>query len=147
MDKVWVLVADGARARILGSEGRVGRSLTELDDLVHPETRLHEGDLSDDRPGRSWGHGGEGRHAMDDPTHPHDKERDTFAREIAARLLRALNDNAYQHLVVVAPSGFLGRLRAHFDARVSARVSAEVNADIVRERPDAIRTHLPDFLY
>lgn len=147
MDRVWVLVADGAYARILETQGRVGRELSEVDDLVRPEARLHEAALSDDRPGRSWGAGGEGRHAMDDPTQPQEKEREAFARDIAARLLRAVNDDSFRHLVVVAPADFLGRLRAHFDARVKDRISAEVNANIVRERPDALRTHLPDFLY
>ena len=46
----WVLVADNSRARIFSSD-KPASVLQEIQDLTHPEARLHEGDLVTDRGG------------------------------------------------------------------------------------------------
>lgn len=147
MEKVWVLLADATYGRILSTEGRVGKQLTEVETLIHPESRAHAVDLTSDKPGRSWAASGDGRHAMDDPTDPKEKERHSFVRQIAERLSEGYREGAFRHLVLVAAPRVLGELRKTLDEHVAAAISAEVHKDLVREKPEEARKHLPDFLY
>jgi len=57
MEATWVLVADGARARVF-SVDRARGPLNEEADFVHPEKRLPERELVTDNPGCSRGPGG-----------------------------------------------------------------------------------------
>ena len=85
---------------------------------------------------------------MDPPTDPVAHERALFARALAERLKHGLNEQSYDHLVIVAEPSFLGELRRALHRDVARRVSAEVNSNIVRlEDLAALRSHLPDFLY
>lgn len=149
MDRVWIVVADAARARILATEGRPGKTLEELEVLVHGESRQHDQDLTTDRPGRGWANAsGDGRHAMSPPTDPAVHERDRFAQALAERLRTGRNAGHYDHLVIVAAPAFLGALREQLDPGVARVVSAEVAKNITREDdPARLRAHLPDFLY
>lgn len=147
MEKVWVLLADATYARILATEGRVGQHLTEIETLTHPESRAAAMDLTDGKPGRSWDGSGDGRHAMEDPTDPKTKEEQNFAREIAHRLGEGYQAGEFRHLVIVAPPRVLGSLRKAVSGQVASAISAEVHKDVVRERPEQARKHLPDFLY
>lgn len=69
-------------------------------------------------------------------------EHDRFARELAARLERGLNDHAFDRLVIAAPPGFLGLLRKHVSPRVHQRLMLDMRADYVnvpdRELPERI---------
>ena len=60
MNNVWVVVASNTRCRIFAQHKHNG-PLEELEDLVHPEGRLHERRLASDRPGRTFDRAGEGR--------------------------------------------------------------------------------------
>lgn len=116
---------------------------------MHGESRQHDQDLVSDRPGRGWANaGGDARHAMDPPTDPVAHERERFAHSLAERLKQAFGKKLFEHLVIVAEPAFLGELRRALDRDVAQRVSAEVNSNIVRlEDLEALRSHLPDFLY
>ena len=52
MSTIWVLVADSARARLLQADGPRG-DLTEVQSLVHPESRMKDSQLESDRPPES----------------------------------------------------------------------------------------------
>ena len=69
-------------------------------------------------------------------------EHDRFARELAARLERGVNDHAFERLVIAAPPAFLGRMRKHISPRVYQRLMLDLNADYVnvpeRELPERI---------
>ena len=64
MWKTWVVVAESSRAKIYGMKN-LRTPLVELDDLIHPEGRLHARDLTSSRPGRAYDISGRGRHAME----------------------------------------------------------------------------------
>lgn len=149
MDTVWIVVADAARARIFACNGRACQGLHEAEALSHSESRIQNRDLVSDRPGRSWSSAsGDARHAMQDSTEPAVTERNRFARQLADRLKAAYNEGAYKHLVIVAAPSFLGALRETLDPGVSKAVSVEVSKNVTKvERPEALRPHLPDFLY
>ncbi len=148
MTKTWVVAADAARARILEAENRSGNPLREIDTWVNPELRLPGREQVTDRPGRGFDQGGEGRHAMDDPTDIKEVESDRFARELMRWLGQAHQEGRFQHLVVAAAPHFLGQLRHHLDGTLKQAVTSEINKDVSRlDKPDQIRKHLPDFLY
>ena len=149
MDTVWILVADAARARILSAEGRNGHELTDLEALVHGESRQPDQALASDRPGRGWANaGGDARHAMDPPSDPAAVERERFAQQLAVRLKAAHHQGRFQHLVIVAAPALLGALREQLDPVVARCVSGEIAKNVVKtEDLAALRAHLPDFLY
>jgi protein required for attachment to host cells len=149
MDIVWILIADAARARILSAEGRNGQALTDLEALVHGESRQPDQALSSDRPGRGWANaGGDARHAMDPPSDPAAVERERFAHQLAARLKSAHHEGRFQHLVIVAAPALLGALRDEIDPVVARCVSHEIAKNVVKvEDLVALRGHLPDYLY
>lgn len=143
MDRIWVLVADSARARLFEASGAKA-PLQEQTDLVMPSARLQEQDLVSDRPGRSFDSGGEGRHAMEPTTPRKEVESDRFAARIAALLEAERVAGTYTRLILVAPPAFLGQLRGALTDPVRALVTSELNQDLVRFDVDAIREHLPE---
>lgn len=59
----WVVVADGARARIL-EHTRIGGGLVALAAMDHDKAHGHARDLGSDRPGLVFDSTGSGRHAV-----------------------------------------------------------------------------------
>lgn len=144
---IWVLVADGSRARLFQAQGARG-GLTELDTWVHPESRLKERDLVTDAPGQDRDRGSAGRHGFNEHSSAHDHEIETFAREIAHNLTKALNEDRFGRLVLCAPPRFLGLLRDLLPASVQQRIRHEVAKDLtgIRDLRD-LRKRLPASLY
>jgi len=143
---IWVLVADGSRARLFLAEGARG-GLTEIDTWLHPESRLREQDLVTDAPGQDRGRGGSA-HGVNEHHSAHDHELEVFAREIAEHLHAALNENLFSRLVLCAPPRFLGLLREALPAGVRQRIHHEVGKDLttIKDLRD-LRKRLPEVLY
>lgn len=137
----WVLVADGARAKVYHNDGP-GKGLAEVPGTefadAHPATR----DINADRPGRTFDRGGEGRHAKEPPSDPHREAKRKFAKQVADLLQDGLNRGAYDRLVLVAPPKALGDLRRQVGKGVQAKVSGELAKDLthlsVHELPEHI---------
>ena len=142
MRKTWVFVADRSRARIFSIAKPKG-PLTELEDLVHPEARAHERDLTSDRPGRS----------PDQQRARHGAQRarqqaHEFAREIAAttregpRRMANWNDS-----IVVAAPDVLGMLRKTMSGNSGETGRRWKSTKTSRnESPADIRKLLPEYL-
>jgi protein required for attachment to host cells len=145
MLKTWVVVADRARARIFSASTPKG-PLTELEDLVLPEARSHERDLTSDRPGRAFDSGGTGRHAMEAPTSAKQQAALSFARTIAERVESARLTGNCQQLVLVAPPDFLGHLKKQLGAQCAKLLTRQISKNLTQLRVDDIRSHLPKFL-
>lgn len=139
--KTWVVVADGSRARIFVQEKR-GGELSEVEDMVHPDARLRQGELASSRLGSGHGALGAGRHAMNDPTPMHEHEADLFARELGRRLEAAHAHGDFQKLALVAPPKFLGSLRAQLGEALWQHVIAEIHHDLVKHSPAEVLEHL-----
>lgn len=135
----WILVADGARARVLMNDG-IGKGLQPAVDgeIVHalPPTR----ELGTDRPGRGQQRGVSGRHALEPHVDWHRFEKEKFSKEMAALLDAAAERGAFHRLVLIAPPRTLGDLRTALGAKARALVHAEIDKDLthvtVRELPD-----------
>lgn len=146
MRKMWILVADKAKARIFLAEKPLG-PITELEALVHPESRLHARDLVSDAPGRTFDRSGEGRHAKEPNVDPKETEAIKFAIEIADRLEAARVRGEFDRLGLVAAPEFLGLLRERLGPETRALVEFEIDKDLMHLRPQEIRARLPERLF
>jgi hypothetical protein len=90
MSSTWVVVTDSSRARFFLMESR-NEPLTELEDMTHATTRLHEREIISDRQGNLAGGHGEGGHAFEAPTDLKQHELEVFAKQIADKLGCVLN--------------------------------------------------------
>lgn len=129
----WILVADGARARILKNEGP-GKGLEAAMDqeFRHKLPSTHE--LGVERPGRVQESANAARHAMENPVDWHRFEKEKFAKEMAGVLDKAAAAGAFERLILVAPPRTLGDLRAALGAAAKKKVTAELDKDL---------THVP----
>ena len=139
----WILVADSARARVFSVDSAIG-PLEPIEQLVHPESRLHDRDMKSDRPGRVFDSHGEGRHSTGKAVSPKEQEALRFAGEIASYLERGRVNGGFRRLVIVADPRFLGSLRATLAPEVKKLVTLEVNKDLSKEKDSDIRRALPD---
>jgi protein required for attachment to host cells len=138
---IWVLAADSSRARLFQASSRSG-SISEVEDMLHPASRLKEQGLVTDRAGRDVAPGG-GGHSMG---HEHDAEREElerFAREVGSKLCAARKAGRFNRLHVLAAPRFLGALRKHLDAETRTALISEQDANVTGEDVSAIRDRLP----
>jgi protein required for attachment to host cells len=137
----WIVVADGARARIVRQTG-VGRPLEAVpgQEFLNPE-RGPTRELGTDKPGRSFDSRGGQRHSMEEVDW-HRFEKKKFAKTIAERLDQAAEARAFDRLVLVAPPDTLGDLRAEIGKHGSAKIAAEVAKDLTGIPMSQLANHL-----
>ena len=141
----WLVVADAARARIFRVED-LGSKLVPASNhqLVHAS--LADKELVCDKPGRTFDRFGQGRHAKEPPSDPADIEARRFAREVVETLDAERKKGALSHVILVAPPGFLGDLRAEMREPLSRIVAAQVNKDLSKLTPAELIEHLGETL-
>lgn len=145
MALLWVIVADGSRARIFSAESSEG-ALAEEVSLVATDVRRKQSELKTDRPGSSFPSVGHGRHAMATEVAPREHERRRFAKTLADRLEAGRTANAFERLVLVASPAFLGLLREHMGAPLQAQIALTIDKDYATLAPEEIRSRLPQRL-
>ena len=145
MNSTWIIVADGSRCRIF-SGFKSPDGLQELQTLTHPETRLHEQELTSDLPGRAYDSSGQGRHTMGNTVQPKKHETEAFARQINDFLDKERTHHKFGRLVVIAAPSMLGQLRTNFNPEVTKCVSAEIDKDLTQHSVEDIQQHLPAHL-
>jgi protein required for attachment to host cells len=146
MSRTWVLVADSAAARIFAVSSPTG-PLEEVRDFAHPEARALEQRLTSDRPGRAYDSAGRGRHAMQSPVTPKEQEAIGFAKLLSDELCGARARGEIDRLCLVAAPAFLGHLRSALDTETRRIVEAELDLNLVRMKPEQIRSRLPEKLF
>ena len=143
MPKIWVVAADSARARIFAVDRPKG-PLEEVEAHVNPEARIHESELTSDRPGRSHQRKGDARSAMDEPTPPKVHETRVFADQLAKRLDEARRNSEIERLYLIAAPAFLGELRKQLNDATEKLVAEALAKDVSHLDAKALRTHLPE---
>lgn len=140
----WVLVADGARARMLLAKGR-GQGLEPVAEAEWRPSREPTRELGTDKPGRAFESASPGlRHAMEPKVAWQRFEKARFAREVAEMLAEAARREAFDAIVIVAPPQALGDLRAILDAAVAARITAEIPKDLTNVPLHDLPRHLAE---
>lgn len=138
----WILVANAAHAALFAGRGR---SLRQLEEFGHPQSRKKVLDLVTDRNGRYEATGN--KHGAFAPTvEPKRVERARFARELADVLERGRMANRYQRLVLVAAPHFLGMLLGSLTPAVRARLSDTVKKDFTGVDAERLCARLARFI-
>lgn len=140
-NSVWVVVANGAKARILANEN--GNTLKEVETFEHPASRLHDRDLVSDKPGREFGSFGHKKSAIEPSIDPHKNELIHFAQELSKHIEHALNTNVFKKLYLIASPIFLGILRKALHEQVQKAVVLSVDKDLLEKSTAEIRDYLP----
>ncbi|WP_341501485.1 host attachment protein [Gallaecimonas sp. GXIMD4217] len=142
MKDTWLVVADSSRARFFDVADRKG-TLKELDALAHPESRLHEGKMTSDRPGHARDGNGMARYSIDSDQGAKTHEAMRFAKEVSQYLEAKRQGKAYEQLVLVASPKFLGQLRNELTPSSRALVIGEYDKALGQLDCDEIAGHLP----
>lgn len=137
---VWVVVANSTVARIFKAE--TVHQLKELETLIHPESRQTSGELTSDRPGRTFESAHTGtRHAMEPKHNPQEIEFNIFAKHLSKHLDSACLNGRYKKLYLAANPAFLGLLRQHLNAKTMRLIETQVDKDITQLTPNEITKH------
>jgi protein required for attachment to host cells len=131
--RTWILIADGARAHVVASaRPGAGLKIVPGSDIRHDHAPTRA--IGSDRPGRSRESVGGSRHALAPRIDWHRQQKEEFARAVAKKLDADAARGRFERLVLVAPPGTLGEIRAQLKAATLKRITAEINKDL---------THLP----
>lgn len=141
--KTWILVADGARARIFEQNGQ-GKGLEPALSFDFAASHAPSSDFGADKPGKGQGGGGTAGHAKPSKVDWHTFEKHLFAKDLAKALDGALGTALFDDLVLVAPPKALGELRLALGDGVKARVSGEVGKDLTHVPVHELGGHLTD---
>jgi protein required for attachment to host cells len=138
----WILVADGAHARLLANRGP-GKGVEQLE-AINGDHRP-DSELVRDGLGRSFessSSAGDMRHAIEPRVDPHRELKRDFAKHLAKMLAQGLASKSYDRLVLVAPPSALGDLRAALPEPVKHAVYAELDKDLVKTPTAELPQHL-----
>jgi protein required for attachment to host cells len=136
----WLVVCDGAKARILRNDGDAELlNLIPVDVIfeVHPPTR----EQGSDRPGRVYQSQGTARSAMEE-TDWHSEAERTFLAKVAEWLNSHVQDRTIRQLMLIAPPKALATLREHLLPSTRVTVIAEIAKDLVKLPIPEIEKHL-----
>jgi protein required for attachment to host cells len=130
----WVLLANGARARLFERDPDNG-ALRELASFVHPAARAKGSALGRDRPGLVAKGRGETQFAPH--TAAKEREHEHFARELARHVEEAALAARMPGWVLLASNPFLGRVLAALGDAARLRLTRHAAADLTTLRgPD-----------
>ncbi|UJW86769.1 host attachment protein [Devosia sp. SL43] len=124
----WVLIADGAQARVLEHTGP-GKGLKQVEGLDWAIEPLQAQEIVSDRPGSKSGGGSYGG-GMTPKTDPVEHRETEFVKAVAATLDRQKQQGKFDRLVIAAAPIALGDLRKAISPAVRKTVVAELNKDL-----------------
>ena len=141
----WVLIADGASARVYQNTGP-GTGLKPVEDMEFDAPHGRARDIMADKPGRSFSSAGTRRSAMEPASDPVDNMEAEFVRGLAAMLAEKLRLGAYDDLIVALAPRALGQFRDQLSRDVAARIRHELASDLVNTPPQDLPRHFEDIL-
>jgi protein required for attachment to host cells len=140
-----VVVADSSRSRVFQADNPTA-PLREREDLLNPEARLLEGELSADAGGRIGRQVREGGHSAFGGGTVKWHRAEEFAAAVSRRVEQALHQTGSQRLYLLAEPEFLGLLRQRMPSSLRQRISFALSRSLTRESASRIRAVLPSRL-
>ncbi len=129
----WILVADGARARIFETDTPDTRQLTEIQDFANTAAKGRNAE-EEPEPLRRFGGGGESgsgpAHTGEPAETPAERAIRTFSNDVGDFLDQACTARRYKKLILVAPPKFLGAMRKTLSKETRDTVDKEIVKDI-----------------
>ncbi len=141
MQTTWVIIADGAKARIFEYQGQ-HLPLKTIQELTHIN-KLSQDLVSSDR-GRMSDHGSGQRTALERPSDPHEYEKHVFAMELRDYLKK--HSKKAERLILVAAPKMLGELRQLLPDTVRKRITDEIAKDLTNIPAPELPKHLQEVL-
>lgn len=141
LERLWIVVADGGTARVLGVTGD-RRGLTVLREVASVDAHRRAQDLVSDRQGRSFESGSTARHAIAPRHDPHDIARDRFIAQLAAMLNEDNRARQFDELILIVAHGYSGKLRDALDTGTRERVRETIVKDLTKQPLAEIHTRL-----
>lgn len=124
--KTWILVADGAQAKVLAYD-KPRRPLRVINsDLSHINAASQ--DLVTTKQGRVFHSADGSRSAMERPTDPHEHEKRKFATELSEYLSN--KEERFNRLILVSAPKMLGYLRESMPPQIKRKIIEEVSKDL-----------------
>jgi len=145
MPTTWILIADGAKARVL-EQDRHSRTFKPAFEQEYFGSTARSKEIASDRPGRTFDSGGQGRHAKEPSTDPQRHAEYAFARDLSHRLEEAANTRRFDRLVIAAAPRTLGDLRELLPPAVKAKVVDEIDKDLTNVPLADLGKHLDEHL-
>lgn len=144
--RTWVLIADGARARLIVATGH-GKAI-EIDELAeYSADHSPNRELQRDAAPRVYDSQGTRRSAIEPKVDPHRELKRDFAADLAETLEGLVQRKEIGPLIVAAAPTTLGDLRKAFSKRVHEAIVAELAMDLTKvpnaDLPKHIRESLP----
>jgi len=145
LDRVWIVVADGGRVRIIGVTGD-RRGLTVLREMVSVDARRWARELVSDRPSRSGAVASvpATSHAFALHNDAQEAARQRFIGQLGVMLIEDNRARQFDELILVVPPGLSGPLRNALNEATRARVRETLVTDLSRMPLDDIFDRLVD---
>ncbi len=125
--RIWILAADGARARIVVDPGSVIG-----DEFVFIAERRKIREAIDSPAGRSFASVGRRRSRIEARNDPVREDEHEFACMLAGVLEEKRRQGLFDWLVIVAAARMLGELRQALSRELRTMVEAEIAKDLTR---------------
>lgn len=129
-DRLWVVLADGGHARVVGP---LPEHLQFGTRVAFDATSAHQAshDLGTDRPGRSFEGGGILRHAITPRQDPHQAAKHDFLVQVAHEVEEQAGAG-FDRLVLVAPAHALHNLREALGMHARERIVGTLAKDLTK---------------
>jgi protein required for attachment to host cells len=141
--KLWVVIADGERARFLGVTPRGVFHTHHV--LESPSAHKRSAELGTSRPVRSCESATGTRHTITRKHDLHDMEKRRFAERVAHEIERCGAEGAFDRLVLVAPAHTMREIRGRLDATTSAKIVGKLQKDLTKVPDHELGTHLEEW--
>lgn len=137
----WLVIADGARGRILGpTEESSGYRTLQSFESAEAHARAH--DVGAAKPGRAHESAAAARHSIEPRKDPQVAAKNALAGEIASVLNEGAARGAFDELVVVALPRTAASLRAALDREAEQRITRHISKDLTKASDEAVVRHL-----
>ena len=141
MGKHCLIVANQSQAKFYFTDRKLNK-LESIESLEHPEGRKQNREMADDKPGREFEEGSEGRHTLPQAKTETEKEAEIFAQEIAEHTNRIIQQQALDDITLVAAPRMLGYIRAQLKPDATDLIHRSIDKDIAQLTDEEIREHV-----
>jgi protein required for attachment to host cells len=139
--RVWYVIADGGRARIL-LKRKTQDAYDTQQEFVDPDIHRHTRDLGAERPGRGRESANAAHHAVEPRRDLHQAGKQAFVEEVARMLSEANAQGAFDRLILVAPAHALADLDHALDPATKSKVAARLRKDLTNIPNADLAKHL-----
>jgi protein required for attachment to host cells len=138
--RLLIALADGEHARFVRPDPEQG--LQNDASIASFTAHKRSADPGSDRPSASFHSEAVAHHAVAPRRDPHTLEKETFAQALARRLNEAAANDAFETLVIVAPTRTLNAIRGGLDRATGMRVIGALAKDLVKAPNHELVQHL-----